>query len=61
VVRILDFRHNLLDGVHLNLSGHLVEMRLKIFCGLVILARRHQDGIFDSRHDNLRVDAFLAA
>ena len=61
VVGVLNVFHNLLHGMDFHQAGVLIEMRLKVFRSLVILPRRHQDGIFHRRDNDLRVNALFAA
>ena len=61
VVGVLNLLHDLLDGVDFHQAGVLIEMRLEVFGSLVILPRRHQDGIFHRRDNDLRVNALLTA
>ena len=47
----MDFHH----------AGVFIEMRLKVLGSLVVLTRRHQNGVFHRRDNDLGVDALLAA
>ncbi len=49
------------DRVGADLAGLLVELGAEVLLRLVILSGGYDDRILDRTHDNLRIDAFLAA
>ena len=55
---ILDDR---LDRIGIDLAGILVEHRAQVFLGLVVLASRDDNGVFDRADHDLRVDSLFAA
>src|SRR5580704_17667641 len=54
------FNHGL-DRERIDLAGILVQLGAEILLRLVVLARRHHDGVFDRADYNLGIDTFLPA
>ena len=49
----------MLDREQVDLAGFSVEPGLQVFVGLVVLARRGEDGVLDRRDDRFGLDPFF--
>ena len=63
-IRIFHLFRSLHHGLHrkgTDFAGVFVEFRAEIFLRLVVLARRHHNGVFDRADHNLRINPFFPA
>src|SRR2546427_9459474 len=61
VFGIGDFVHNGTNRIHIDLAGFRIELSAEVFFGLVVFPRCNHHGVFNRRHDDLRLDMLFPA